>query len=171
MSNLIPFDKDSRGLITLDLERFHHPGEHVVYDLQQNLYQNAIIREEEFRSFVSDNDWSKYQDKNVVVTCSVAAIIPTWAYMLITSALTPYANFVYHGEPKNLLDAIFYNELSKVDIEQFRGERVVIKGCGSKNVPESAYVEVTRLLRPVVKSILYGDPCSTVPIYRKPSEK
>jgi hypothetical protein len=171
MSNLVPINKDSRGLINIDLEEFYHHGEHVIYDLRQNLFQDSIIREEEFRSFVADYNWSQYKGKNVVITCSVDAIIPTWAYMLLTTALAPYANFVYFGDISKLNDALFQNALSKLDLEQFRDERVVIKGCGSKKVPLSAYVEIVRLLQPIVRSILYGDPCSTVPVYRKPKEQ
>ncbi|MEN8247929.1 MAG: DUF2480 family protein [Bacteroidota bacterium] len=171
MSNLVPINKDPRGLVTLDLEEFYHHGEHVIYDLRQNLFQDSIIREEEFRAFVSDYDWSQYEDKNVVITCSANAIIPTWTYMLLSSAIAPYANYVYYGDISDINDVLFKNALSKLDIEQFRNERVVLKGCGSKKVPLSAYVDIVRLLQPVVQSIMYGDPCSTVPIYRRPSKK
>lgn len=156
------------GLLSLNLEDYYHPGERVVYDLKDNLFQGLILREKEFRTFLKEHDWTQYQGKNVSVYCSADAIVPTWAYMLLAVYLEPYANRVVYGDLQALEMALFQEALSKIDIESFRGEKVVIKGCSDIPVPSYAYVEIVRLLKPVVQSIMYGEPCSTVPIYKKP---
>ncbi len=155
------------ALITLDLADFYHPGERVVYDLAQNLYQGLILKEKDFRAFVKEHDWSTYAGKNVALTCTAEAIVPTWAYMLLASALTPHAHLVVFGTLEQLEQALFQQALSRLNPEDYRDQRVVIKGCGEVPVPEYAYVEITRLLRPVVKSLMYGEPCSTVPVFKR----
>ncbi len=155
------------ALITLDLADFYHPGERLVYDLAQNLYQGLILKEKDFRAFVKEHDWSAYAGKNVALTCTAEAIIPTWAYMLLASALTPHAHLVVFGTLEQLEQALFQQALSRLNPEDYRDQRVVIKGCGEVPVPEYAYVEITRLLRPVVKSLMYGEPCSTVPVFKR----
>ena len=154
------------GLITLDLEEYYHPGERVIYDLSDNLFHGLILKEKDFRAFLKDNDWSAYQDKNVALICSADAIVPTWAYMLLTIALGPYAHMVVFGDLDALESALFREALSKINLEDFQQAKVVIKGCSKHPVPISAYVEVTRLLQPVVQSLMYGEPCSTVPLYK-----
>ena len=155
------------ALITLDLADFYHPGERVVYDLAQNLYQGLILKEKDFRAFVKEHDWSTYAGKNVALTCTAEAIVPTWAYMLLASALTPHAHLVVFGTLEQLEQALFQQALSRLNPEDYRDQRVVIKGCGEVRLPEYAYVEITRLLRPVVKSLMYGEPCSTVPVFKR----
>ncbi len=155
------------ALITLDLADFYHPGERVVYDLAQNLYQGLILKEKDFRAFVKEHDWAAYAGKNVALTCTAEAIVPTWAYMLLASALTPHAHLVVFGTLEQLEQALFQQALSRLNLEDYRDQRVVIKGCGEVPVPEYAYVEITRLLRPVVKSLMYGEPCSTVPVFKR----
>lgn len=155
-------------LVTFDLEEFYHPGERVLLDIADQLYEGMILREKDFRAWVTDTDWSVYKDKNVAVWCSVDAIIPTWAYMLLTTRISPYAHIVVFGILEDLEKAIYQDALNSVDIEKFRDKKVVIKGCGKYQVPDSAYVEITRLLTPVASSIMYGEPCSTVPLYKKP---
>jgi hypothetical protein len=140
------------GLVTLDLEDYYHHGERVIYDIKDNLYQ----------------DWSAYQGKNVAIICSADAIVPTWAYMLLTLHLRPFAHMVVFGDLNNLEDALFREALSKINLADYQNAKVVIKGCSKYPVPTSAYVEITRLLQPLVQSLMYGEPCSTVPLYKRP---
>jgi hypothetical protein len=155
-------------LVTFDLEEFYHAGERVLLDIANQLYEGMILREKDFRAWVKETDWSVYKGKNVAVWCSVDAIIPTWAYMLLTTRISPFAHTVVFGTLEDLEKAIYQDALNSVDIEKFRDKKVVIKGCGKYQVPESAYVEITRLLTPVASSIMYGEACSTVPLYKKP---
>lgn len=154
------------GLVEFNLEDFYPEGERMLVDVKNNLFQELILREKDFREFVKNEDWSKYKDKFVALTCTADAIVPTWAYMLLASALEPFAKKIVFGDLKTLETLIFADVLSKIKAEDFRDKRVVIKGCSKLPVPESAYVEITRLLRPVAKSIMYGEACSTVPIYK-----
>ena len=155
-------------LLTFDLEELYHPGERILLDIANQLYEGMILREKDFRAWVKETDWSVYKGKNVAVWCSVDAIIPTWAYMLLTTRISPFAHTVVFGTLDDLEKAIYQDALNSVDIEKFRDKKVVIKGCGKYQVPESAYVEITRLLTPVASSIMYGEACSTVPLYKKP---
>ncbi len=156
------------GLVTIDLEEFYPKGERVVLDIKDHLFQGLLLREKDFREFIKQEDWSKYNNMYVAVTCSADAIIPTWAYMLLASALEPFAKKVVFGSAETL-ETVLYDELLRnLDVQQYKDARVVIKGCGNLPVPRAAYVELTRLLRPHVKSIMYGEPCSTVPIYKQP---
>lgn len=156
------------GLVTIDLEEFYPKGERVLLDIKDQLFQGLLLREKDFREYIKQEDWSKYKDTYVAVTCSADAIIPTWAYMLLASALEPFAKKVVFGTAETL-ETVLYDELLRgIDVQQYKDARVVIKGCGNLPVPRAAYVELTRLLRPHVKSIMYGEPCSTVPIYKQP---
>lgn len=156
------------SLVTFDLEEYYDTGERVLIDIKDYLYQGLILREKEFRSFVKEHDWTQYKDKNIAINCSSEAIIPVWAYMLVTTKLTPYAKNVVLGTLDDLEKSLFHKALSRVNPEEFEGAKIVIKGCGNFPVPDSAYVEITRLLAPYASSIMYGEPCSTVPIYKKP---
>ena len=156
------------GIVSLDLEELYHPGERMVYDIKDNLFQGMILREKDFREFLKVNDWSQYQDKNVAIICSEDAIVPTWAYMLLAIQLEPFANAVVFGDLTVLEDKLFATAIQKIDAEEYRGKRVVIKGCSKFPVPISAYVEITTLLKPVAQSLMFGEPCSTVPLYKKP---
>lgn len=155
------------GLVSLDLEQYYHPGERIVYDLKDNLFQGLILKEKDFRTFLRENDWRIYQGKNVALTCTADAIVPTWAYMLLAVHLEPYANLVVFGDLQALEDRLFQDVLGKIDLDAYRGAKVVVKGCSRLPVPTGAYVEITRLLRPVASSIMYGEPCSTVPLYKQ----
>lgn len=157
----------SSGLVTLDLEKLYHPGQRVVYDLSDNLYQGMILKEKDFRTFVKEKDWSEYEGKNVAIICSADAIVPTWAYMLLASVLSPHTNLVVFGDLEALEQALFQQAIDQLDLEKFRDQRIVVKGCGDKEVPLFAYTEIVRKLRPISKSIMYGEPCSTVPIFKK----
>jgi hypothetical protein len=155
------------GLLTLNLEDYYHPGERCVYDLKDNLFHGLILREKDFREFLKMHDWSQYSGKNVAIICSADAIVPTWAYMLLATHLEPYAHFFVFGDLATLEAALFNQALARIDLTAFQDARVVIKGCGSLPVPTYAYVEITRLLKPYVKSLMYGEPCSTVPLYKR----
>ena len=159
----------SSALITFDLEEYYHAGERLVYDIRQNLFQDLILKEKDFRAFVKDYEWQKYEGKNVAITCSTDAVIPTWAYMLLATKISPFANLAVFGTLNALEQALYQQALTKIDLQQFKDQRVVIKGCSKIEVPVFAYVETIRLLQPLAKSIMYGEPCSTVPIYKKPN--
>ena len=154
------------ALITLNLEDYYHQGERVVYDIKDNLFMEMILKEKDFRAFVKEHDWTQYQDKNVAIVCSADAIVPTWAYMILASRMQPYAHLVVFGNLDSLEQALFQEALSKISIEEYKGSKVVVKGCGHIPIPTFAYVEISRLLTPVVVSLMFGEPCSTVPVYK-----
>ncbi|MFD1186076.1 DUF2480 family protein [Pontibacter rugosus] len=156
------------ALVTLNLELLLHPGERIVYDIKDNLFHGLILKEKDFRAFVKEHDWSQYSGKNIAIICSADAIVPTWAYMLLASKLSGHANFYVFGDLEMLEYGLMQEAISKVDMEEYRDAKVVVKGCGSIPVPTSAYIEVMRKLLPVASSIMYGEPCSTVPLYKKP---
>jgi hypothetical protein len=155
------------GLITFNLEDYYDKNERVVFDIKECLYMGLILREKDFREFIKTNNWEQYRDKNVAITCSADAIVPTWAYMLIASKLSGIANYYFFGDLNNLENSLFQKALSDIDVEYYRDKKLVIKGCGNLPVPINAYVEILRLLLPVVNSIMYGEPCSTVPVYKR----
>ena len=159
----------SSGLISLDLEDYFHPGERVQYDLKDNLFMELILKEKDFREFLKNHDWSVYKDKNVSVICSGDPIIPTWAYMLLAIYLEPFAHMVVFGNYEDLEKKLYEEALKNLDLEQFKGQRVVVKGCSNAQIPTSVYVEITRLLKPIVKSLMFGEPCSTVPLFKNKS--
>ncbi len=158
-------------LVTLNLEDYYPQGERVVYDIKDNLFQEMILREKDFRAFVKEHDWTQYQDACVALNCSVDAIVPTWAYMLLATKLEPFVKMLVYGSLETLESLLFKEALRKINLEEFRDAKVVVKGCGHLPVPVFAYTEITRLLRPYASSIMYGEPCSTVPLYKKPRTK
>ncbi|HTM98718.1 MAG TPA: DUF2480 family protein [Pedobacter sp.] len=157
------------GLVTLNLEEYFHHGERLVYDIKDNLFHGLILKEQDFRAFIKEHNWEQYQDKNIAIICSADAIVPTWAYMLLANKMEPYANEIVFGSLETLEAVMYAKVLAKIDVNAFADQRVVIKGCADIAVPVSAYVEITAMLTPVVKSLMYGEPCSTVPIYKKKS--
>lgn len=158
----------SSGLITLDLEEMYPQGERVVFDLKPLLWQEIALKEDDLRAFCKSHDWSQYTNKFVGVHCSADAIIPTWAYMLVAAHLQPVAAFVTQGDADQLERAVFTRFVQHLDIELYRNSRVVVKGCSDRPVPLNAYVELSAKLLPVVKSLMFGEPCSTVPLYKAP---
>jgi len=158
----------SSGIITLDLEEIYPQGERVVFDLKPLLWQEVALKEDDLRGFCKTHDWSQYKGQFVSVHCSADAIIPTWAYMLVATQLQPYAAFVSQGDAEQLERAVFTRFVEQLNIEPFRDSRVVVKGCSKMPVPLNAYVELSAKLMPVVKSLMFGEPCSTVPLYKAP---
>jgi hypothetical protein len=155
------------GLITIDLEDHYVSGERVLFDLKGWLYEELILKEKDFREKLKDHPWENYKDKFVAISCSADAIIPTWAFMLVASHLKPVAGKISFGDLKKLEEDLFDEAISKINPEDYKDQKVVIKGCSKIEVPVSAYVNLTALLRPVVKSIMYGEPCSTVPVFKR----
>lgn len=155
------------GLMTLDLEHYYHQGERVIYDIKENLFHGLMLREKDFRAFIKEHDWSVYAGKNIAVICSADAIVPTWAYMLLATKLKPYAHEIVFGSLDALEAVLFTKALAQIDLSLYKDERVVVKGCADIDIPVAAYVEITNLLSPIVKSIMYGEPCSTVPVFKR----
>jgi hypothetical protein len=159
------------ALLTLDLETFF-PQENIrIFDLKPFLFMELILKEKDFRAALITIDWSAYKDEIVGIYCSADAVIPVWAYMLVTSYLQPYAKEVIMGDEAAVLRQLIIHRIQTVDPEEYKDKRVVVKGCGEKPVGDFAYLEITKLLRPVAKSIMYGEPCSTVPVFKAQSVK
>lgn len=154
-------------LKTLDLAEYYDQRQRVFFDIKDLLFQGQILKEKDFRSFISEHDWSVYKDKNVAIGCTVDAIVPAWAYMLIVSSMEPFANKIVIGSLEMLQSELYKESISKLKLDEFTDAKVIIKGCGDIPVPDSAYAEITRVLRPIASSIMYGEPCSTVPIYKR----
>lgn len=159
------------SLITFDLEKFYPKEDIVEFDMKEHLFMELILKEKDFREAMKNLDWSNYQDKNIALYCSADAIIPTWAYMLVTTYAEPYARDIIYGDKESVLNALYSKSLSAINPQDFEDARVVIKGCADIHIPVAAYIEITQKLRPVVKSIMYGEPCSTVPVYKQMRKK
>jgi len=157
----------SSGLVTLNLEAYYPPGDIVEFDLKDLLVEGLMLREKDLRAFVRDHDWSQYQNKSVAIRCSADAIIPTWAFMLVAISLQPYARRTVFGTKETLVEDFFREKLNTIDWSQYQNAKVVIKGCSDVAVPESVYVEAASRLRGVAASIMYGEPCSTVPLFKR----
>lgn len=155
------------GLVTIDLETWYPKGETALFDLKTYLFMEMILKEKDFREALKNLDWSVYKDKNVALTCSADAVIPVWAWMLVVAYLQPIASEIVMGDQKELLKTLFLKNLSAINVNEFADKRVVIKGCGETPIGDYVYMEITKLLRPVAKSIMYGEPCSTVPVFKK----
>jgi hypothetical protein len=155
------------GLITLDLENYTPTEQIVSFDLTPFLFRGLILKEKEFRESILAHDWLQYTGKAVAVFCTADAIIPAWAYMLVAGMLSGIAQTVYAGTQEELEKKLFLDNLEKIDAKLFSEKRVVIKGCGDKSIGAFAYMEITGKLQPVVKSLMYGEPCSTVPVYKR----
>lgn len=153
-------------LVTFDLEEYYPEGKRTLLDIREWLYEGLILREKEFRNSVNDHNWEQYNNAYVAVHCSTDAIIPGWAYMLITSKLVPYAKKVVKGDLEQLETSIYQTIIEDLDISGFRDKPVIVKGCSNKPVPFNAYLLITTKLQPVVKSLMYGEACSSVPLYK-----
>lgn len=162
------------GLITLNLEDFLPKDPIVALDIKPFLFRELLLKEKDFRKAMKEQDWTQYEGKNLAVFCSSDAIIPMWAYMLIATYAESHASFVGFGDKNEILRLLTHQNIHQhLDVEGLKEKRVILKGCGEKPIPASAYLEVSRLLKPVVLSLMYGEACSTVPIYkiRKQKEK
>lgn len=155
------------SLLTIDLESFYPKEPIAPFDLKEFLFMGLILKEKDYRTALQQLDWNSYQDKLVYITCTADAIIPMWAYMLAASYLQPVAKAIVFGDEKKLIENIMLQNISSINPDEYIDKRVVVKGCGDISIPEIAYVEITNKLRPIAKSIMYGEPCSTVPIYKK----
>ncbi len=158
------------GLVTIDLETFYPEGERILFDIKPLLFQELILKEKDFREFIKNEDWSKYKNKFVGIVCSSEAIVPTWAYMLLSLHLEPFAKKIVFGNLEELEIILFEEAINKMDFSQYKEARIVIKGCSKKTVPVNAYIKLSNALRPIAKSIMYGEPCSTVPLYKAKKE-
>lgn len=154
-------------LKTIDLEDFYPNGERVFLDIKDWLFEGFVLREKEFRTTIASHDWSQYQDKYVAVDCTTDAIIPGWAYMLISTKLQPYAKKVVQGNMEVMETSLYQSIIEDLDVSEFKDKPVIIKGCGNKPVPQNAYLWITIKLLPVAKSVMYGEACSSVPLYKK----
>ncbi len=155
------------GLITLDLETFYPTEEILAFDLKDHLFMGLILKEKDFRAALANMDWESFRDQYVTLFCSADAIIPLWAYMLVSSQLSGVARRIFSGSPEEARKQLFMERLKAIDSNDFADKRVVIKGCGDLEIGEYAYIEITNKLTPVVKSLMYGEPCSTVPVYKR----
>jgi len=156
------------GLVTINLENYFPAGEVVPFDLKDYLFKELLLKEKDFRAAMKAHEWDAYEGKVLAVFCSTDAIIPVWAYMLVAVHAAPHAADVFQGTAEAYYRMAFLRALDQLDPAQYQDERIVIKGCSDKPVPPAAYVELTRRLRPHAKSIMYGEACSTVPLYKKP---
>lgn len=154
-------------LITLDLEAYFPTEEIAVFDLKPHLFMELILKEKEFRAALQNHDWAAFQNKIVAVTCTADAVIPMWAYMLVGSYLQPVAAAVIYGDENTARQQLFLQRIEAINVEEFTDKRVVVKGCGDVPIGEFAYLAITKKLMPVVKSMMYGEPCSTVPIFKR----
>lgn len=155
------------GIITLNLEDYLFNQDILAFDLKDLLFKELILKEKEFRTQLKDHNWTQYQDKTVAIFCSTDAIIPKWAYMLVAQYLIKVTNSFYFDTVQNLEQKLLTLNIKAIDETKFIDERVVIKGCGNNKVDEAAFVEISKKLIPVVKSLFFGEACSTVPIYKK----
>lgn len=159
------------GLITIDPVDFFPTGSILCVDVRSVLVEDFLLREKVFRDWIEKHDWTQYRGSHIAVYCSNDAIIPVWAWMLLSAALKPYAATIFYGTSEALHEQLFLKNINALPLEQYRDQRVIIKGCGEQTVPPSIYVELTRVLTPVVKSLMFGEACSTVPVYKKNSSK
>ncbi|MCP9235007.1 DUF2480 family protein [Lewinella sp. JB7] len=156
------------GLITLKLEDYWPREPLVAFDLKDYLFMELILKEKDFREAIKAHDFGQYRGQILLVYCSADAIIPAWAYMLVAAAAAPYVADIYQGTEAEYLRDHYRRKVAQLDPEEFAGQRIVVKGCGDREVPAAAYLEITAKLRPVARSIMFGEPCSTVPVYKQP---
>ncbi len=154
-------------LITLDLEEFYPKGERIVFDIAQWLHEGIILKEKEFRTYINEHDWTQYKDQFVALTCSTDAIVPSWAFMLITLHLQDYTAYVVQGDLQHLEEVLFHDIIWEMDVEPYRDKPVIIKGCSNLPIPDNAYILLLQKIKPVVRSLMFGEACSTVPLYKR----
>ena len=154
-------------LVTIDLEDFYPEGKRILFDIKDWLYEGFVLREKDFRDQVSNHDWSQYKGAYVALTCSTDAIIPGWAFMLLSIQLEPYTERVIAGNLEELESAVYQDIINNFDVSDYKEKPIIVKGCANKPVPQNAYIMLTNKLKPFAKSIMYGEACSSVPLYKK----
>ena len=157
-------------LITFNLEDYYPKGQRFIFDISQWLFEGFVLKEKDFREEAKAHDWSQYRDQFVAIDCSTDAIVPAWAYMLISTYLQPYAKKVVIGNLENLESHLYQQVIENLDVSDLKDKPVIIKGCSSKPVPKNAYIFLINKLQPVVKSLMYGEACSSVPLYKQPKK-
>ena len=154
-------------LVTIDLEDYYPKGERVLFDIKDWLWEGLVLREKDFREQDGAHNWQQYQNNYVALTCSTDAIIPAWAFMLLSTYLEPYATKIVIGDLDTLELSIYQDIISELDISEFKDQPIIIKGCSNKPIPDNAYIQLTTKLKPIAKSIMYGEACSSVPLYKR----
>lgn len=154
-------------LVTVDLEDYYPKGNRILFDIKDWLMEGLVLREKDFREQISTHDWSQYQDNYVALTCSSDAIIPGWAFMLISLQLQPFTKKTIIGDLEALETSIYQDIINNLDVSVFQDKPLIIKGCSKKPVPQNAYIMLANKLKPIAKSIMYGEACSSVPLYKK----
>ena len=154
-------------LVVVNLEDYYPKGKRTVFDIKDWLFEEFVLREKDFREYVNQHDWSQYQDDFVALTCTSDAIVPAWAFMLLTMHLQPYSKKVVIGSLDQLETSIYQDIIENLDFSEFNDKPLIIKGCTNKPVPANAYILLAEKLRPIAKSIMYGEACSSVPLYKR----
>lgn len=158
---------EQSGLINIELDSFLKGKKIVMLDIQDQLYEGLVLKEKDFRQFISEHNWTRYSDSILGVFCSSDAIIPMWTYMLIASAAKPFANEIIFGNNEQVKIELINQSIKTMNVSDYKDERVIVKGCSNINLPEQSYIYITEKLQPVVKSLMFGEACSTVPIYKR----
>ena len=158
---------NNKNLISFDLEEYYPKGKRILFDIKDWLFEGIILREKDFRKYVAEHNWNQYQDSYVALHCSSDAIIPGWAYLLLTSSLLPFAKKVAVGSLENLETILYTHIINDLDTTIYQDKLLIIKGCSNKPVPKAAYIELIQKLQPVAKSLMYGEACSSVPLFKR----
>ena len=167
MSNEIINRVANSKLVTFDLEDFYPDGKRVLFDIKDWLLEGLVLREKDFREYVKNYNWSQHQNQYVALTCSTDAIVPAWAYMLLVVNLEPFAEKAVIGTLDDLETSIYQDIINKIDVDSFKNKPIIIKGCANKPVPVNAYTMLIKKLKPVAKSLMYGEACSSVPLFKR----
>jgi len=155
-------------LVTIDLEDYYPDGKRMLLDIKDWLLEGLVLREKDFREQASEHNWEQYKNSFVALYCSTDAIVPAWAYMLLSTYLEPYAIKTVIGDLNTLETSIYQDIISELDVSEFQDKPLIVKGCSNKPIPDNAYIQLTTKLKPIAKSIMYGEACSSVPLYKKP---
>ena len=154
-------------LVNIDLEDYYPKGERLIFDIKDWLLEGFVLREKDFRKQASEHNWEQYKNCFGALTCATDAIVPAWAYMLLSTYLEPYASKTVIGDLNTLETSIYQDIISTLDVSEFHDKPIIIKGCSNKPIPDNAYIQLTTKLKPIVKSIMYGEACSSVPLFKK----